>query len=66
MSLISINRDCPMCGTKHSVSAPSEAYYRWMNEDLYVQDAFPGLSATEREQLLSGLCPRCQAIVFDE
>lgn len=65
MGPIQINRDCPMCGTKHFVIVPSEAYYKWINKDMYIQDAFPNLSATEREQLLSGLCPRCQDKVFD-
>lgn len=66
MPLIPIDRYCPSCGEKHTVYVPADGYYKWVNKDMYVQDAFPNLSATEREQLLSGLCPRCQAIVFDE
>jgi hypothetical protein len=31
-----------------------------------VQDAFPTMSATDRESLISGLCADCQATFFAE
>jgi hypothetical protein len=32
---------------------------------MLAQDAFPYLSATEREQLISHICPDCQHDIFD-
>lgn len=64
--MIKIERYCPACGEKHHVYVPATAYYKWLQTDLYIQDVFTMLNATEREQLLSGLCPQCQALVFNE
>jgi len=54
---------CPFCGKEHSVKVPAEGYIKWLNGEL-VQKAFPELSATEREQLISQICPDCQESIF--
>lgn len=61
--MVTLAMVCPFCGTEHYVNVPEARYDRWMKGAL-VQDAFPMLSATEREQLISHLCPACQAEVF--
>ena len=60
-----LNIACPVCGRTHTVWCSREGFFRWQGGEL-VQDALPELSATEREQLLSGLCPECQAWLFGE
>lgn len=55
--------DCPFCHNEHCVEVNENAYYRWQAGEL-IQNAMPDLSPTEREQLISGLCPECQEIIF--
>ena len=61
-----VRRACPMCGGVHGVTVNSEEYNKWTSGMAHIQDAMPRLSTTEREQLLSGLCPVCQQKVFDD
>ena len=56
---------CPSCGKSHFVEIAESDYNAWYNGAL-AQNAFPYLSATEREQLISHICPQCQAEVFGE
>lgn len=56
---------CPFCGKDHSVSVNVADYIRWTNGEL-VQNAFPYLSPTEREQIISAICPTCQRDIFGE
>lgn len=61
-----VRRACPMCGRTHSVTVNMEEYNKWARGMAYIQEAMPHLSDTEREQILSGLCPTCQNKVFEE
>lgn len=54
---------CPFCGKFHSVMVNEEAYKNWLDGEL-IQRAMPDLTPTEREQLISNLCPACQLKVF--
>lgn len=54
---------CPFCGSVHTVDVNEDAYYAWQDGEL-IQNAMPDLSPTEREQLISHLCPECQKKVF--
>jgi len=54
---------CPFCGREHSVKVALRDYTNWQDGEL-AQRAFPYLNATEREQLISGTCPNCQADIF--
>lgn len=54
---------CPACGNTHFVEVNEEDFLAWENGEL-AQNAFPYLSATEREQLISGLCLNCQSEIF--
>lgn len=62
---IKLNITCPRCGSAHSVEVTEHSYNSWMDGELS-QEAFPYLSATEREQILSLLCPACQKVIFGE
>lgn len=63
MTMNKIDIRCPFCGATHSVFMDDASFLRWQAENL-IQDAMPELSPTEREQLISGLCPKCQAGIF--
>ena len=56
---------CSFCGEVHAVEVNLAQYKAWQNGEL-IQNAIPDLTPTEREQLISGLCPRCQAEMFGE
>ena len=56
---------CPFCGKQHSVIVPESEYNAYKNGKL-AQDAFVSLNATQREQIISGICPECQKDIFGE
>lgn len=60
---INIEIICPFCGAEHSVEVDLAQFEAWQNGEL-IQRVMPDLTPTEREQLISGLCPKCQAHVF--
>ena len=62
---INIEIICPFCGAEHSVEVDYAQFEAWENGEL-IQNVMPDLTPTEREQLISGLCPKCQAKVFGE
>ena len=57
---------CPMCGHANEIAVNEEDYYDWSFDGALVQDAFPYLSADEREMLISGICPKCWDKLFGE
>ena len=56
---------CPFCGAEHAVEVKLAHFEAWQNGEL-IQKAMPDLTPTEREQLISNLCPKCQAEMFGE
>ena len=65
MQKISIEIRCPMCRQFHYVEVNEHDFYAWQSGEL-VQNAFPYLSAEEREMLISGICPDCWESMFGE
>jgi len=61
-----ITNVCPFCGKEHDVRVSESAYYRWAFDGELIQYAMPELSATEREQLISQICPDCQKKIFGD
>ena len=62
---INVEIICPFCGAEHGVEVDLAQFEAWQNGEL-IQRAMPDLTATEREQLISRMCPKCQAEVFGE
>lgn len=58
-----VGRYCPFCGEYHEVLVSEADYAAWQGGEL-VQNAFPYLSADEREILISGICPKCWDNMF--
>ena len=56
---------CTFCRKFHLVEVDLEQLEAWRNGEL-IQNAMPDLTPVEREQLISGLCPKCQAEMFGE
>ena len=56
---------CPLCSENHAVEVNLAQFEAWQNGE-FIQNAMPDLTFTEREQLISGLCPKCQAKIFGE
>lgn len=54
---------CPFCGHANFIEVNEADYWDWQ-DGMLVQDAFPYLSANEREMLISGICPTCWDIHF--
>ena len=59
-----VDLTCPFCGKDHTVGVSLAGYIEWERGEL-IQNAMPDLSATEREQLISHICPKCQADFFE-
>lgn len=54
---------CPFCGHADAVFVNEDDYWDWQDGAL-VQDAFPYLSADDRELLISGCCSQCWNKMF--
>lgn len=54
---------CPFCGRCNEVEVNEDDYFDWQ-DGMLIQDAFPYLSANEREMLISGICPTCWDKMF--
>lgn len=57
---------CPFCGEIHYVEVDRDHFTKWYRDGELIQNAMPELSATEREQLISDICPKCQEGIFGE
>ena len=54
---------CRVCGAKNTLEVDADSYDQWQG-GVFVQDAFPDLSAAERELLISGTCDPCFRLLF--
>ena len=64
----SVKRTCPCCKNEYVPELADDVvgYMNWQMGD-YVQDAFPQSTATQREQLLSGICSdACWSMLMGE
>ena len=60
-----VERTCPFCGTRSTVSVPTTGFRAWQDGEL-IQNTMPDLNATAREFLISGMCRDCQDSMFDD
>src|SRR5690606_25424859 len=51
---VTVSGNCVFTGEYYAVTVPSEQYKKW-NEGMLAQNAFPNLSADDREFLISGI-----------
>ena len=62
-TMITLEIVCPFCGKLHFVEVLESELEAYGHGEL-AQLAFPNLSATEREQIIGGICPKCQDSIF--
>jgi len=53
-----IRKKCLSCDVAQVISVDTEGYDAW-REGALIQNAFPYLTADEREMLMSGICGKC-------
>ena len=57
---INITRECGHCHAPKTITVSRTGYQAWdMGRGAFVQEAFPELSADDRELLVSGICGPC-------
>lgn len=66
MEKMTVVMECPFCRQVHEVEVGVEDYFLWRTGEKLAQEVFTYLTPTEREQLISGICPSCQEMVFSE
>ena len=66
MKDIRLEMTCPFCGATHYVDCREEQYNRYCNGEGLAQEIFDDLTATEREQIISHICPDCQEKIFGQ
>lgn len=64
-NMITIANQCPWCGKEYTFDVPATGYMAWRNGAL-IQNAFPTLTAEEREYMLTGYCKACQDKLFGD
>lgn len=60
---ITIENACSFCGVISAIKVEKDHYFNWTAGQL-AQKAFPELSASQREILISGICKDCQKRIF--
>lgn len=65
-----IGRTCPFTGDTNYMDIPLNvgeylgSYYKWKEEDVPIQNAFPTLNAEQREFIMTGITPERWKIIF--
>lgn len=57
---------CLECGEPVTMEVNESDLDRWLSGNALVQDAFPYLSADDREILISGICGKCFDKMFPD
>lgn len=61
---VNVEVKCPFCNKLSTIfDVPKDAYDKFENGEL-VQRAFPNMSSTDREMLITGMCKECQENIF--
>lgn len=61
---VSVNGVCPKCLKDWTVVVDFKNYAAFKKGNLLAQEAFPELSASERELLITGICEKCWNDIF--
>lgn len=60
-----ITSQCPYCNASKNIQVKLKDYDNWQ-DGILAQEAFPYLSAEDREMVLTGICPQCWALYHDK
>ena len=64
--MLDIIGDCVFCDEDWTVTVDETSLLSYIHGIATAQEAFPQLTATERECMISGICPACQKKIFGE
>jgi hypothetical protein len=53
-----LTNNCPFCGVIQEVAVSTADFVKYKNGAL-IQDAFPSLTPSKREVILTGICDNC-------
>lgn len=65
MTVFAETKPCAVCGDRSFIPVSKEGFDAWKGGAL-AQEAFPTMSDTDRETLISGTHPACWDSLFDE
>lgn len=65
-STILIPTRCPLCGKRKALVVDRLRYQQWRAGLLLVQQAFPDLSADDREALITGIDGECWSLMGED
>ena len=65
MSNLTVDVCCWSCGKNHQLEVDAKAFFEW-KQGKNIQDAFPEMSSSIRELLISGTCDPCFNKLFAE
>ncbi len=57
---------CPFCDSKRQLTVDFNSLHDWVTGGRLIQVAFPELSPSDREALVSGVCDTCWDKMGDE
>ena len=60
-----IERKCPHCLIVRTIEVDENQYKEWKAGKL-IQRAFPNLNSSQRETLITGICPECWSKIFGD
>lgn len=58
--------NCKFCNCRRDVEVPIAGFLDWAMDDELIQKAMPNVSESDREFLVSGICPTCWEKMFGE
>jgi hypothetical protein len=58
VSAVRVERKCPECRKLYSITVSEDALIAW-HDGMKVQRAFPDLTPSQRELLITGICSSC-------
>ena len=61
-----IKTQCPFCREYHDIAIDLKDLISWEIDGVWVQDAFSYLSADDRERIITGTCPACWEIQYEQ
>ena len=64
MILKEIGTKCPRCGSTETVTVSEKNYQAWKTGGMLIQVAFPNLTNSQRERLITGFCDECWDAIF--
>jgi hypothetical protein len=62
---LSLHVECVECHRTILILCTADEWDAYKH-GLLIQDAFPNMSADEREMIISGICPKCWDVMFKE